>query len=53
MKRIEWIRKMNTRQLANELFYFDYEHFMKDGDNYESVIKKIMRWLNRDIQEDS
>ena len=51
MKRIEQFRKMNTRELANEFFYFDYEDFIKDGDNYESVIKKIMRWLNRDISE--
>jgi len=49
MKRIEWFKTMNTRQLANELFYFDYEKFMKDGDDYEKVIKKIMRWLNKQV----
>lgn len=37
MKRIEQFRKMNTRELANEFFYFDYEDFMKDGDNYDGV----------------
>lgn len=49
MKRKEYFKTLNTRALANEFYYFDLDNFINKNDNYEKVIKKIIRWLNSDI----
>ena len=49
MKRIEQFKTMNTRDLAKEFYYFDVEIFINKDDNYEKVITRIMRWLNKKI----
>lgn len=49
IKRKEYFKTLNTRALANEFYYFDLDEFINKNDDYEKVIKKIIRWLNSDI----
>ena len=53
MKRIEYFRQLEARDLAEEFFHFDFDTFVlnPNTDNHEKVIKRIMRWLNKNIKE--
>ena len=50
MKRKDYIKTLNTRELANEFYYFDLADFMER--DYEKSIKNIMRWLNEDLESE-
>lgn len=53
MKRKEYLKILTTKELANEFYYFDLNKFINQNDDYEKVIKKIIKWLNENIESEA